>query len=208
MEAKFENVRIAKLIKEQSFAASRKMAVEYGEPELLKGYGRRHVTLNAIAPTKSSAFILGQVSEGIEVDKANYYIKDLAKGKFSIKDEYLEKLLEQKGHNSEEVWISILKKSGSVQHLDFLSDNEKAVFKTFREISPKEIIIQAASRQKHIDQGQSLNLMIHPATPIKEVNALLIEAWKLGIKSLYYQINVSAAQEFSKSIMECVSCEA
>jgi ribonucleoside-diphosphate reductase alpha chain len=208
LKAKLLNTEIAKYICEKAYAASAKMAQEYGEPEVLQGYGRRHTTLLAIAPTKSSAFILGQVSEGIEPDRANYYIKDLAKGKFTIKNKYLEELLESKGKNLPEIWDSILKNAGSVQHLKFLSDEEKAVFKTFMEISPKELIIQAAARQKYIDQGQSLNLMIHPQTPIKDVNALLIDAWKMGVKSLYYQISINAAQNFSRNILNCASCEA
>lgn len=207
MEAMFHNVEIAKTIHDQAYAASEKLAQEYGEPELLKGYGRRNTTLLAIAPTKSSAFILGQVSEGIEPHRANYYIKDLAKGKFSVKNPYLVELLEKNGHNTDEVWMSILMNKGSVQHLSFLSQREKDVFKTFEEISPREIVILAAQRQKYIDQGQSLNLMIHPKTPVKEVNQLFLLAWELGVKSLYYQISVNAAQEFSQSILRCSSCE-
>lgn len=207
MEAKFANIAVAKTIQEASYKASQKMAEEYGEPEVCKGYGRRNATLMAIAPTKSSAFILGQVSEGIEPERTNIFIKDLQKGKFTIKNRYLQKLLEEKGLNTDEVWTDILKHGGSVQHLDFLSDNEKDVFKTFAEISPKEVIIQAAQRQKYIDQGQSLNLMIHPSIPTKDVNALIIEAWKLGVKSLYYQISVNAAQAFSRNILSCASCE-
>jgi ribonucleoside-diphosphate reductase alpha chain len=206
MEAKYKNVEIFKTVYEQSYAASAKLASIFGEPELLKGYGRRNVTTMAIAPTKSSAFILGQVSEGVEPHRANYYIKDLAKGKFTVKNQHLETLLKEKGHDTDEVWESILKNSGSVQHLDILTDHEKLVFKTFAEISPKEIVIQASARQKFIDQSQSLNLMIHPSVPIKDVNALYILAWELGIKTLYYQFSVNAAKEFSKSIMECVSC--
>lgn len=207
MEAKLTNVAVAKTIKEQAYAASAKLAEEYGEPEVLKGYGRRNTTLIAIAPTKSSAFILGQISEGIEPSKTNYYIKDLQKGKYTIKNVYLAKLLESKGRNEDEVWQSILMNGGSVQHLAFLTDHEKNVFKTYREISQKEVVIQASQRQKYIDQGQSLNLMVPPATPIKEVNALLIEAWKLGVKSLYYQYNENAAQAFSRSLMSCTACE-
>jgi ribonucleoside-diphosphate reductase alpha chain len=97
---------------------------------------------------------------------------------------------------------------GSVQHLEFLSQEEKDVFKTFEEISPKEILIQASQRQKYLDQGQSLNLMIHPKTPTKDVNQLLLEAWKMKIKALYYQMSVNAAQELSQSILQCKSCEA
>lgn len=207
LKAKLANSEIAKRIKQQAYAASAKLAEEYGEPEVLKGYGRRNTTLLAIAPTKSSAFILGQVSEGIEPHRANYYIKDLQKGKFTIKNTHLEKLLEEKGKNTPDVWDSILKHGGSVQHLDILTDQEKAVFKTFVEISPMEIVIQAAQRQQHIDQSQSLNLMIHPSTPVKDVNALLIEAWRLGVKSLYYQISVNAAQQLGRSILSCANCE-
>ena len=207
MEAKFANVAVAKTIQEASYKASQKMAEEYGEPEVCKGYGRRNATLMAIAPTKSSSWIIGQASEGIEPERTNIFIKDLQKGKFTIKNRYLIKLLEEKGLNTDEVWTDILKHGGSVQHLEFLSENEKNVFKTFAEISPKEIIIQAAQRQKYIDQGQSLNLMIHPSIPTKDVNALIIEAWKLGVKSLYYQISVNAAQAFSRNILSCASCE-
>ena len=207
LEAKQLNVEIAKNIKERAYAASEKMAKDYGEPEVLKGYGRRNTTLMAIAPTKSSAFILGQVSEGIEPHRTNYYIKDLQKGKFTIKNAHLEYLFESKGKNTDEVWLDIIKHGGSVQHLDFLNEHEKNVFKTFAEISPKEVVIQAASRQKYIDQSQSLNLMIHPSVPIKDVNALIIEAWRLGVKSLYYQISVNAAQAFSRNILSCTNCE-
>lgn len=208
MEAKMLNSSFAKYIKEAAYAASAKLAQEYGEPEVCKGYGRRNTVLLAIAPTKSSAFILGQVSEGIEPIRTNIYIHDLQKGKYTIKNKYLEKLLEEKGMNTNAVWDVILKNSGSVQNVDFLSDHEKAVFKTFAEISQKEVVIQAAQRQAYIDQGQSLNLMIHPSVPIKDVNSLLIFAWENGIKSLYYQIGVNAAQNFSRSILECVSCQA
>jgi ribonucleoside-diphosphate reductase alpha chain len=207
IEAKLLNTQIAKNIYESAHKASKKLAEEYGEPEVLKGYGRRNTTLMAIAPTKSSAFILGQVSEGIEPHRTNYYIKDLQKGKFTIKNKELETLLKNKGFDTTEVWDTILKNGGSVQHLDCLTQEEKDVFKTFAEISPKEIIIQASQRQKYIDQSQSLNLMIHPSIPIKDVNALIIEGWKLGVKSYYYQISVNAAQQFARNILACRSCE-
>lgn len=207
MEAKLLNTQIARTIKQQAYAASAKAAQEYGEPEVLKGYGRRNTTLIAIAPTKSSAFIIGQVSEGIEPERANILIKDLQKGKYTLKNKYLEALLRTKGKDTKEVWDSILKHGGSVQHLDFLDAKEKAVFKTFGEISPKEVVIQAAQRQKYIDQSQSLNLMIHPSIPTKDVNALMIEAWRMGVKSLYYQYSVNAAQAFSRNILQCTSCE-
>lgn len=208
LEAKLYNVKIAKFIKEESYKASAELAEMFGEPEMLIGYGRRNTTLNADAPTKSSAFILGQVSESNEPAKANYYIKDLAKIKFTVKNSHLEKILEDKGKNTQDVWNSILMNAGSVQHLEFLSDHEKLVFKTFAEISQREVIIQASQRQKYIDQGQSLNLMVHPSIPTKDVNALILEAEELGIKALYYQYSVNAAQAFTRDILNCVSCEA
>jgi len=207
MDAKLHNTMIARFIKDEAYAASKALAVEYGEPPALLGYGRRNTTLLAIAPTKSSAFILGQVSEGIEPHRTNFYIKDLQKGKYTIKNQHLTDLLKSKGADTESVWKSIMINGGSVHHLEILTDHEKMVFKTFAEISPKEIIIQAASRQKYIDQGQSLNLMIHPSVSVKDVNTAIIDAWRLGIKTLYYQFSVNAAQQFSRDILACVSCE-
>jgi ribonucleoside-diphosphate reductase alpha chain len=208
MEAKMLNVKIAKFMKDEAYQASKELAEKFGEPELLKGYGRRNTTLLADAPTKSSAFILGQASESNEPAIANYYITDLAKIKFTIKNKYLIELLESLGKNTDEVWKSILMNSGSVQHLDFLDEKQKSVFKTFSEISQKEVIIQASQRQKYIDQGQSLNLMIHPSIPTKDVNALLLEAESLGIKALYYQLSVNAAQAFTRDVLACANCEA
>lgn len=207
-EAAALNMEIAKKIKKQAYAASKKMIADgYEEPEVLKGYGRRHTTLLAIAPTKSSAFILGQVSEGIEPHRSNFFIKDLAKGKYTIKNEKLVEVLEAKGKNTPEVWDDIIRNTGSVQHLDFLDANEKAVFKTFREISPVSVVTQAADRQMYIDQGQSINLMINPKSNPMDINKLYLKGWKLGIKSFYYQIGVSAAQEFSREL-DCVACSA
>lgn len=207
-EAQAFNNEIFQFIQERSYAASRQLAELFGEPEVLEGYGRRNTTLNAIAPTTSSAFILGQVSQSIEPPKSNYYVKDLAKIKVTIKNPYLEKLLEEKGKNTPETWDSILLNNGSVQHLDFLNQHEKDVFKTFSELSQVEIIRQAADRQKFIDQSQSLNLMIHPKTPVKDINKLYIDAWGAGIKSLYYAHSSNAAQEFRRELMTCSSCEA
>jgi ribonucleoside-diphosphate reductase alpha chain len=207
MKAKNLNSKIFKDIKTKSYDASKKLAEIYGEPTLLSGYGRRNTTLMAIAPTKSSAFIMGQASESTEVEKSNYYIKDLAKIKVSHKNPYLIKVLEAHGKNTEIVWDSILKNNGSVQHLEFLTEHERNVFKASWEISVMEVIIQAAQRQKYIDQGQSLNIMIHPSTPAKEINTLMIEAWKMGIKTLYYQYSMNAAQEFNRALLECKSCE-
>jgi ribonucleoside-diphosphate reductase alpha chain len=208
MEAKRINLEIAKNIRKDAYTASAKMAEKYGVPPLLKKYGRRHATLQAIAPTTSSAFILGQVSQCHEPFRSNYYIKDLAKGKFTIKNPYLEQVLKGYNKNNDGVWHSILENSGSVQHLPFISAHDKNVFKTFREISPAEVIAQAAQRQPYIDQGQSLNLIIDPSTPVKDVNTLIINAWRSGVKTLYYQFNVNAAQEVARNILRCTSCEA
>jgi ribonucleoside-diphosphate reductase alpha chain len=120
----------------------------------------------------------------------------------------LKEVLSEYGKDSDEIWLSILVAGGSVQHLNFMSDDDKEVFKTFGEISQKEIVIQAAQRQKYLDQGQSLNLMIAPKTPLKEVNQLMIYAWENGLKGLYYQRSSNPSQELSRSLMECKSCEA
>lgn len=207
MNAKLLNSEIWKTIREKSDKATSELAKIFGEPFMLEGYGRRNSTTLAVAPTTSSSFILGQVSPSIEPLNSNYFVKDLAKGKFTYKNPYLEKLLKEKGKNDQETWKSILIKGGSVQHLDFLTEEEKNVFKTFGEISQKEIIIQAAQRQKHIDQGQSLNLMIPPNTKPKDVNELMIFAWQQGIKGLYYQRSSNPAQELSRSILSCSTCE-
>jgi len=208
MEAKLANTQIFKLIDERTLKASKELAKLYGEPKMLEGYGERFTTRVAPAPTTSSSFILGQVSPSIEPLFSNYFVKDLAKGKFTYKNPYLQKLLKDKGKDSSEVWRSIMSKGGSVQHLDFLTEREKFVFKTFGEITPLEIIQQAAGRQKYIDQSQSLNLVIHPDASLKDVNALYIEAWKLGLKTLYYQRSSNLAQETSRNIMDCASCQA
>ncbi|MEM8928260.1 MAG: ribonucleoside-diphosphate reductase subunit alpha [Bacteroidota bacterium] len=201
------NSEVFKAIKDRSYKASTELAEKFGEPKVLKGYGRRNATLNAVAPTTSSAFILGQVSQGIEPIWSNIYVKDIAKIKVTIKNKYLMELLEEKGQNTPEVWKSIRDRDGSVQHLEFLTEEEKAVFKTYSEIDQLDIIYQAANRQNHIDQGQSLNIIVHPDMPTKEVNKIHVTAWKLGLKSLYYQHSMNAAQKF-KQKKECASCEA
>jgi ribonucleoside-diphosphate reductase alpha chain len=208
MEAKLKNSEIWKTIRERADKTTEQMAKDYGEPELLEGYGRRNVTTLAVAPTTSSSFILGQVSPSIEPLNSNYFVKNLAKGKFTYKNPYLKEILKKYERNDEETWKSILVKGGSVQHLDFLTKEEKDVFKTFGEISQKEIVIQASQRQKYIDQAQSLNLMIPPSTSPKDVNKLLIEGWEMGIKTFYYQRSANPAQELARSILTCASCEA
>lgn len=226
-EAKVANVEMHKLISEKALAASKQLAEWFGEPPLLEGYGRRNVTLMAIAPTTSSSFILGQVSPSIEPLASNYFTKDLAKGKFTYRNPYLEELLlayaekdaEKYAADSgmdkadyvaawmDETWSGILNHGGSVQHLEFLTEREKFTFKTFSEISPLEIVQQGAARQAFIDQSQSLNLMIRPDANLKEVNKLMFTAWEMGVKSLYYQRGTNPAQEAARNLNACVSCE-
>jgi len=203
LQAKQLNHEIFKILKERSESASKWLHDEKGYKSIRDGYA--NTTMIAIAPTKSSSFILGQVSMGIEPIKSNYFIKDLAKSKTIYKNPFLIQELEKYGLNTPEVWEGILKKDGSVQHLDFPT---KEVFKSFIEISPKEIILQAAQRQQFIDQSQSLNLMIHPSVPAKDINQLYLYAHEEGVKTLYYQFSQSSAQSFARNILECVSCEA
>ena len=207
MQAKFLTENIFKNIHEQAELATKELAILYGEPELLKGYGRRNTTTMAVAPTTSSSAILGQASPGIEPFSSNYYKAGLSKGNFMRKNRYLTELLAEKGLDNEETWRTIMLAGGSVQHLTSLTEEERAVFKTFKEISQLEIIQQAAIRQKYIDQGQSMNINIPSALPVKEVNQLMIEAWRSGVKSIYYQRSQSVAKEFVANMVACVSCE-
>ena len=214
LEAKQKNVTIFKQIYDQSYTASISLGKEYGCAPIFdevtdteKMMCRRNTTLIAIAPTTSSSAILGQTSPGIEPFSSNYYKAGLAKGNFMRKNKYLKQLLVEKGMDTEDVWRDIMINNGSVLQLDFLSNDEKAVFKTFKEISQLEIIQQAAIRQKYIDQAQSLNLNIPADLSIKEVNKLFIEAWQLGVKTLYYQRSQSVSKELVNSLVSCSSCE-
>jgi ribonucleoside-diphosphate reductase alpha chain len=205
--AHLENVAIFSEIRKRADKASEELAALFGEPDVLKGYGRRNTTTLAIAPTTSSSFILGQVSPSIEPLNSNYFVKNLAKGQFTFRNPKLEEVLESKGKNDKTTWKSILIHGGSVQHLDFFTEHEKSVFKTFAELSQKEVIIHAAQRQTYVDQGQSLNLMIPAGTKPKEINELMIFAWEQGIKSLYYQRSSNPSQDLARSILTCSSCE-
>ena len=202
-----KNNEIFQLLQEKTLTASNALAARFGEPELLQGYGRRNTTLLSIAPTKSSSFILGSVSPSVEPFKSNYHVKDLAKIKTTYKNPFLVELLKEKGLNTEKTWESILLNDGSVQHLAALSDEEKEIYKTFAEISQLAVIQQAAQRQKYIDQGQSINVMIHPDTPTRDINQLYLTAAELGLKSIYYQHSISAAQRFNRNLLNCSSCE-
>ena len=212
-EAQQLNTSIFKYLKENSYKASIEIGDKYGYAPIFdevetSDIKRRNTTLLALAPTTSSSSILGQVSPSVEPYASNYFVAGLAKGSFTRKNLQLENLLINKNKNTEDVWKSIIQNQGSVQHLDFLTDREKEVFKTFQEISPFTIIQQASARQYFIDQGQSINLKIPNAMSIRDVNKVHMEAWKLGLKGLYYQRGTSVAKEAVLSMMECKSCEA
>ncbi len=208
MEAMQKNEQVFSTIKERSYEESERLADEFGEPEVMEGYGRRNATTMAVAPTKSSSIILGQVSPSVEPLKSNYFVRDGAKLKSTQKNRFLQQLLAGRDQDTREVWDSIAAQDGSVQHLDCLSDEEKEVFKTFSEIPQMAIINQAGQRQKHIDQAQSINVSIDPGeVDVKQINQLYISAWEKGVKSLYYQHSVNAAQKFSQDILECKACE-
>ena len=212
-EAQQLNTSMFKYLKENSYKASIEIGDKYGYAPIFdevetSDIKRRNTTLLALAPTTSSSSILGQVSPSVEPYASNYFVAGLAKGSFTRKNLQLENLLINKNKNTEDVWKSIIQNQGSVQHLDFLTDREKEVFKTFQEISPFTIIQQASARQYFIDQGQSINLKIPNAMSIRDVNKVHMEAWKLGLKGLYYQRGTSVAKEAVLSMMECKSCEA
>lgn len=173
-------------IDRESKTATEFLAKLYGEPEWCKGQGIRNLTRVAVAPNRSSSKLAGGISQGIEPDAAAGWMDETAKGVHIKKDPLFEKLLESKGRNTEDVWDKIFQAKGSVQHLDFLTDKEKEVFRTFKEINQLELVKQAARRQKYIDQGQSVNLAFFQDAPAEWINKVHIEAWKLGLKSLYY----------------------
>jgi len=207
LDASKLNAWIFRDIQEKALKASKELAELFGEPALLKGYGRRNSTLLAVAPTTSSAFILGQVSQSIEPIWSNIYVKDVAKAKVTIRNPYLKEVLAKYGRDNRETWNDIRNHDGSIQHLDFLTEHERNVFKTFSEIDQYVILDQAAIRQQFIDQSQSLNLMINPNVSAKEINDLYLFAWRNGVKTLYYQHGTNAAQQFSKDKI-CIMCEA
>ena len=196
-------------IKTQAEAASRKLAQEYGEPLWCKGTGMRNTHLLAIAPTVSNSRI-NSCSAGIEPHPANVYTFNGAKGTFIIKNKELEALLEKKGQNTSKVWDQILADNGSVQNLpsNVLTEDEKEIFLTFSEINQLELVRQAAIRQRYIDQTQSLNLSFDPTDSPKWMNQVHMEAWKLGVKTLYYLRTDSVIKgDLGSRLSECVACE-
>ena len=197
-------------IKQKAEAASRKMALEYGEPLWCKGTGMRNTHVMAIAPTVSNSRI-NSCSAGIEPQPANVYVFNGAKGTFIVKNPELEKLLIEKGKNENKYWDQILADNGSVANLpnDVLTEDEKEIFLTFPEINQLALIQQAAVRQQYIDQTQSLNVAFDPTDSPKWINQVHMEAHKLGIKTLYYlrTDSVIKGDLGSRTSDECQSCD-
>lgn len=212
METYTWNNIVFKHMKEESERASRDMAREYGEPEWCKGTGMRHSHLLALAPTVSNSIVCGEVSPSIEPLTANSFASGTAKGTFIRRNKYLEAVLEKYGKNTPEVWRRIAKDyEGSVQYLDFLTPEEKEVFLTAREINQFSIIRLAASRQRYIHQGQSINLFFPLNSDPKYINQVHLEAWRQGVQTLYYFRSESALRagkrEYSRQLSDCSFCE-
>lgn len=205
METMFLNTEIFKTMDRVTLETSKKLAEEYGEPEWLKGYGERNVFRTACAPTKSNAAVVSVEGEGISPVVAWAYSKEGAEGTIHVKSKHMENLLETYGKNDYKTWKSIIINRGSVQHLDFLSDNEKKIFLTAREIDQHSLVKQASSRQKFIDQGQSLNLFFPANASESYINSVHLTAYKLGLKTLYYlKSGPAVSGDFA---IDCESCE-
>jgi ribonucleoside-diphosphate reductase alpha chain len=197
-------------IEKEALKASRAQAELYGEPEWCKGTGLRHTHHLAIAPTVSNAHISGGVSPSVEPIPANVFNLKTAKGTFIKRNPTLEKLLESKGYNIDSVWEQIAKDKGSVMGLPdyILTDEEKEIFLTFKEINPYEIVRQNGIRQKYVDQAISLNLTFDPSDSPKYISDVHKLAWKEGIKTLYYMRSESILRGDNISRDDnCVACE-
>ena len=220
-EATSENYKIFKDIKAQAEAQTYKLAEERGEAPDARGYGVRNAHLLAIAPNANSSIICG-CSASIEPIKSNMFVHRTRIGAHVVKNKYLEHLLTEYEQNTEEVWDSILNNDGSVQHLEFLSDHDKEVFKTAFELDQQWVVEHAAKRQGFICQGQSVNLFFASGTDKGYVNRVHLKAWKDGLKGLYYfrttagatgdkvatKVVRDALKDFeSEATEECLSCQ-
>ena len=197
-------------IKNKAEKASLDLAREYGEPVWCKGTGMRNTHLMAIAPTVSNSVILGGISAGIEPLPANIYTFNGAKGTFIRKNKVLEGILESKKENKNKWWDQMLADGGSAQNLpdNVLTPEEKELFLTFPEINQLELVRQAAIRQRYLDQSQSLNLSFDPSDSPKWINQVHMEAWKLGIKTLYYLRTDSVIKgDLGSRQADCISCD-
>jgi ribonucleoside-diphosphate reductase alpha chain len=204
------NAMIFSSIRSKAENETKKLAEELGEPEWCRGFGRRNTHLLAIAPTVSNSIISGGYSAGIEPISANVFTQKSAKGTFIRKNTTLEKVLEGKHKNTPDVWKSINEQNGSVQHISFLTEQEKQVFLTAREISQFTIIKQAIQRQKWVDQAQSVNLFFATNSSPKYIHKVHLAAWEGGLKTLYYlrSDGVIKGDLASRSETDCKACEA
>ena len=208
------NGQIFRKIRQEAEKATKDLAAAYGEPEWCKGFGRRNTHLLALAPTVSNAMISGNVSPSIEPWAANAFVYKSAKGSIIQKNKTLTALLESLGQNTEETWKSIVSNDGSVQHLAFLTPEQKEVFLTARELNQFTIIKLASQRQLFIDQGQSLNLFFPANADPKYIHKVHLEAWEAGLNGLYYCRTSSVlkgdagSREYKRESTECKACEA
>ena len=204
------NKAIFKFIRDLGEEYTKEIGAKLGSPLIceMAGMIRRNASLMMIAPNKSTSFISGATSGGFEPFMSNFFMKTLAKKQYVFKNKHLVNLLETLGKNSTDVWESIMQNNGSVQHLDFLSAEQKSVFLTFAEISPKDIIDLAADRQVYIDMGQSLNLVFRKNYTLQDIYDIHKYAWDKGIKTLYYGYTSAhaALEKEGKSWDTCVSC--
>ena len=173
-------------IKSEAVRATKQLAAERGECPDGQGFGVRNAHLLAVAPNASSSIICGNTSPSIEPYRANAFTQKTKSGSSLLKNEYLEDCLRDIGMDTDDVWKSIITNSGSVQHLEFLDDYTKDVFKTAVEIDQKWVIEFAADRQKEICQSQSLNVFFPANVSKQELHAIHMMAWKQGVKTLYY----------------------
>jgi ribonucleoside-diphosphate reductase alpha chain len=233
LPAQFETRKIFSQMKIESERASRDLAKEYGEPLWCKDFGMRNTHLRAIAPTVSNSKLSGNVSSGIEPWAANVFTEQTAKGTFIRKNPELKRVLKKIGMDTKETWDKILEDGGSVQGLEFLdnwcyldgklveckdvitTDKDKCtsvkdVYKTFKEINQLDLVRQAGIRQQYIDQAVSLNLAFPATASPKWINQVHMEAWKQGVKTLYYMRTESVLRgDIAAKAMDenCVSCE-
>ncbi|WNM70298.1 ribonucleotide reductase of class Ia (aerobic) alpha subunit [Myxococcus phage Mx1] len=203
------NAKVFSVIRRSAENESTRLAIEFGEPEWCAGSGRRNTHLLAIAPTVSNSTISGGYSAGIEPIVANIYSVKGAKGTFIRKNPVLKQLLESLGKDTDETWKSINANSGSVQHLSFLTEEQKQVFLTAREINQHAIVKQAVQRQAWVDQAQSVNLFFASNSDPKYIHEVHVAAWEQGLKTLYYlrAEGVLKGDLASRSKDECAACE-
>jgi len=207
--SQYETRRIFSQIKIESERASMALADAYGEPLWCVGTGFRNTHLRAIAPTVSNSKLSGNVSPGIEPWAANVFTEQSAKGTFIRKNPTLVKVLEEIGINNKETWDKILADGGSVQDIKELDEDTKEVFKTFKEINQLELVRQAGIRQQYIDQSVSLNLAFPQEANPKWINQVHLDAWKKGVKTLYYMRTESVLRGdiANKAMEDCVACD-